>query len=275
MVIRKIQSVTSLILLSAGLSFCFLTDASAHARWALDGVTPPRNTNAGIKTGPCGGVPRTATPATFAPGETITVTWEETIDHQGYFIISFSEADDVGFEQNILKTGAELPDDQNGTPLPHKFSTTVTLPAIECDACTLQLIQYMERSMSNYYSCADIKLVAGGGNGDGGGNDGGEPIDDGSGDNGNVQRSLTEIANILLRDFEELDVSNDNMLAFDEVESSTGITQAQFTELDKNAVDGFLTVEELEAALAEEEESGSIGFFALLLLAMRRRQVNH
>ena len=262
---------THLLLALICLSLCFLKDASAHARWALDGVTPPRNDNAGIKTGPCGGVARTTNPAVFAPGETITVTWEETIDHQGHFIISFSEANDVGFEQNVLIGGPEqLPDDQNGTPLPHQFSTTITLPNVECDACTLQLIQYMERSMSNYYSCADIKLVVGG---DDGGN--GDPIDDGNGNNGGT-RTLRDIADILLRDFEELDVNDDNLLSFDEVSTSTDITQTQFSELDITTVDGFLTVAELELALqqeAEEEESGSFAFLGLLLLAsFRRRQ---
>lgn len=268
---KLFQAVSGMLAITTALSLCFSSPVSAHARWSLDGTTPPRDNNAGIKTGPCGGVARTNNPAVFAPGETITVNWVETIDHQGHFIISFSAANDEGFEQNVLKGGAEqLPDDQNGTPLPHQFSTTITLPNVECEACTLQLIQYMERSMTNYYSCADIKLVAGGDPGD-------DPVDENPGNGGGAERTLVDMAVILIRDFEELDVNFDNVLSFDEVETSAGVTQEQFTALDQIDIDGFVTLAELQAVAgeeaSEEEESGSLGSLALLLLAFRRRQV--
>jgi hypothetical protein len=134
--------------------------ASAHTRLALDGVVPPRTDNSGIKTGPCGGYPPTVNPPTFLPGEQITVQWEETINHPGYFTIAFSPANDTGFQDNIL---ARIDDTQNNlNDMPHFYSETITLPNIECDNCTLQLIQYMtERDPpSLYYSCGDLRLAA-------------------------------------------------------------------------------------------------------------------
>ncbi|MGD8641653.1 MAG: lytic polysaccharide monooxygenase, partial [Gammaproteobacteria bacterium] len=106
-----------------------------------------------------GSDPRSTNPAVFRPGQQITVEWEETINHPGYFTIAFSPANDTGFADNILY---RLEDTQNDLNVPHFYSADITLPEVECDTCTLQLVQYMtERDPpSLYYSCADIRLVA-------------------------------------------------------------------------------------------------------------------
>ncbi len=118
-------------------------------------VLQPRNTLDGIKTGPCGGYPRTAG-TILKPGQTIQVNWEETIDHPGYYRVYFSSANESSFQML-----AEIQDTATG-PTPHPFSTMVTLPNVTCDQCTLQLIQYMTENPaapSLYYSCADIRLT--------------------------------------------------------------------------------------------------------------------
>ena len=139
--------------------------ASAHARL----ITPkPRNNDPGIKTGPCGGVARTATPTTYSVGATVTVNWEETIGHQGCFQIALSEANDQNF--TLLK---QINDPAGGGPST-KYTETVTLPAgVTCDACTLVMRQLMQgapcpnnadpalAAQGTYYSCADIKIVEG------------------------------------------------------------------------------------------------------------------
>ncbi len=127
--------------------------AYSHARWDLNGSTPPRNTSNGIKQGPCG-VDRTSNPAVFEPGETIEVNFESIIYHQGHFRIAFSEANDQGFDDNVLVD--DIPDYSG-----QRYRTTmITLPNVECEDCTLQLIQTMPDKMdgSLYYSCADIAL---------------------------------------------------------------------------------------------------------------------
>lgn len=129
----------------------------AHARWSLTGNTPPRNTSTGLKNSPCGGVVRGSTPKVFQAGSTITVQWEETINHPGRFEIYFSPANDNNF--TLLKTITDTLDDGS---TPHQYSTSITLPNVNCAACTLQLIQVMTEnpaSPSLYYSCSDIQLT--------------------------------------------------------------------------------------------------------------------
>ena len=147
------------------------TLAFAHARLSYP---TPRSQNAGIKSpAPCGSDPRTA-PTVFRPGETITVRWEETITHPGYYRIAFSPVDNQGFDANVLANDIPNPSGlQDG-----QFD--ITLPNIECEGCSLQLIQVMTDSNSNYYSCADIALRSP--TGDAGVPDAGEQDDAGTSD---------------------------------------------------------------------------------------------
>lgn len=134
------------------------TVAFSHAKL----ISPtPRSTSSGIKTGPCGGLPRGTTPMTLTPGQALTVQWEETINHPGRYYISFSPANDAGFEMNRLATIVDTQD----TPVAgvsHKYSATITVPTTPCENCTLQLIQSMEENPAAptfYYSCADIRIA--------------------------------------------------------------------------------------------------------------------
>jgi MYXO-CTERM domain-containing protein len=137
-----------------------------------------------LKQGPCGQATnaRTANVNVFAPGQTITVEWNEFIDHPSYFRIAFDDDGDDGFVQRtdgqndadaddpeaveaalgmdaeILAIVGEENDTTAGTDI---RSTTVTLPNIECENCTLQLIQYMyDNPGTGYFQCADIALRA-------------------------------------------------------------------------------------------------------------------
>lgn len=135
---------------------CTISTVSfAHARWTLDGPTPPRSDRTDIKFGPCGGIARTDTPAIFTPGETITVEFFQDIYHSGYYRIAFSPANDENFDANVLVDN--IPDFAGQV----NYSQEITLPAIECDDCTLQLIQVMldRNPPTNYFSCADIQLT--------------------------------------------------------------------------------------------------------------------
>lgn len=154
---RKVKLLALSTLSSAILCSTIGVDAvQAHARWKLDGPTPPRNASNGLKTAPCGNVTRTNMPATFSPGETIEVEWEETINHPGYFRILFSPQGDQGFDNNVLLDN--IPE----VPAIKFYKANITLPNITCDACTLQLIQVMTDRPNDpfYYSCADIRLEA-------------------------------------------------------------------------------------------------------------------
>ncbi len=133
--------------------------------------TPPRNDSTGLKTAPCGNVARTPNPKVYKPGQEITVQWEETINHKGYFILKFSEKGETDFDKHILAseiidTQDEALNSMNGET--HKYSHKVKFPDLECSDCTLQLIQVMTEVPKNpdgtlppsayYYSCSDIQL---------------------------------------------------------------------------------------------------------------------
>lgn len=142
------------------------TTAEAHLR-----VTEP-TTRYGDeqKTGPCGranGV-RSANVHTFAPGAQIRIVWEEFIDHPGHYRIAFDDdgdddfadpatADDLYNNDTVLEDGIA---DMNGGVYNHM----VTLPNIECDNCTLQVIQVMTDKPpfgdgnDMYYQCIDLVL---------------------------------------------------------------------------------------------------------------------
>lgn len=134
---------------------CLLgSSAWAHTRLTYP---VPRSPSDGLKTGPCGGVPP-GTPNLIAVGSTITVVWNETIDHPGYFRIAWSPPGDQGFEQNVLLDN--IPD-QVCTAPPCEYRADVTLPDQKCQGCALQIIQFMGTAApySPYFSCADVDLV--------------------------------------------------------------------------------------------------------------------
>lgn len=130
----------------------------AHARLLPGGNTPPRTNDTGLKSGPCGNKAKGTPVAVFNSGQTITLQWEETINHPGYFEFSLSTDNDQSFE--LLLT---VPDEQNNrNDLPHRYQAELQLPAgLTCTNCTLQMIQQMTENPSNprpYFSCADIEI---------------------------------------------------------------------------------------------------------------------
>lgn len=118
---------------------------------------------------------------TLKPGQKITVTWKETFPHTGYYRIAFQPNGDTfhippvgpgpqGFPTENLTgmihagTGAHILADR----IPDgSLSWMVTLPAMECNNCTLQFIQVMTDkqpytvdplSDDIYFNCADLTL---------------------------------------------------------------------------------------------------------------------
>ncbi len=129
-----------------------------------------------LKTSPCGASndERTTNASlitTFQPGETITVSWKETVQHPGYFRIAFdNDGQDFPFPGETLPSGvvvlADNITDKSGTG-GLAYTQRVTLPNLECDNCTLQLIQVMttdpppyRAGIDPYFNCADLVLKA-------------------------------------------------------------------------------------------------------------------
>lgn len=138
--------------------------ASAHVTLT---APPPRTLD--NKEGPCGaaGSRRGSRVTTFAPGATILVEWDETVDHPGHYRIAFdNDGDDVFVNPNN-------PDDNFPftlkEPIADKagghYTQQVKLPMEPCTNCTLQLMQIMTTQVpynSFYYQCADIAIAVGG-----------------------------------------------------------------------------------------------------------------
>jgi MYXO-CTERM domain-containing protein len=183
--------------LSAGALFAVLLlgQSPAHAHIRMEGVLKSRTPDGLLpglddaqKMSPCDGA-RSAGPVyTFQPGTTITLSVEESIPHPSYYRIAFDNDGEDGFKEpkSIKPIVASRPcpydkDDQcgqsdfcnvydpNGPRVlwdnldPHasgggNYSWNVTLPDIECENCTIQVIQVMEDTVHGAYcpqgSCA-------------------------------------------------------------------------------------------------------------------------
>ena len=156
-------------------------DASAHIA-----LTSPAPRSEAQKIGPCGGADskRGTKVAAYRPGETITVEWDETVDHPGHYRIAFDDDGNDSFrdpsrpDDAFPQTLVDQIQDRSGGG---HYKQQVTLPNISCTNCTLQLIQVMTTAVpynSFYFQCADIMLGddvepgPGGDGGDGGGGGG-------------------------------------------------------------------------------------------------------
>ncbi len=134
------------------------------------------------KIGACGNPEGVATGAvyTYKPGETITLSLAEYVPHPGYFRIAFDDDGDDDFVNPRWIVAVDPENRAGGCPIddtdhcrigdqategdyynnetvlmdnlnPHTRATAqpvytweVTLPEVECDNCTLQIIQVME-----------------------------------------------------------------------------------------------------------------------------------
>jgi len=135
------------------------THSSAHAV-----LTDPQSRDGADanKTGPCGTAAIKYGANTYTPGQTITVKWNETVNHPGCFVVEWSKDNNATFTNLATVKHTTV----GATPRP--YSTTVTLPTGDCQNCTLRLIQHMLASDtaacppatpaagSLYFSCAQM-----------------------------------------------------------------------------------------------------------------------
>ena len=135
-----------------------------------------RAPNANLKSGPCGQIEdgRTGNVNVFEPGASIEVTWTEFTNHRSYYRVAFDRDGDDAFPifagsglgaEGIDPSGpcpvdgevilAYDMEDRNGG----SHTLSVRLPDIECENCTLQVVQYMfDTPRPYYFQCADLAL---------------------------------------------------------------------------------------------------------------------
>lgn len=171
-----------------------LTAATAHAHISVEGggTHKARFSDDSLKDSPCGAAGGRGTNIyRYKPGATITLSILETISHPGYFRIAFDADGDDDFVipsgtsgengdcAGDAKCGMGKEDYCNNDSVlldnldPHergeqkKYTWSVTLPNIECDNCTLQVIQMMNDLNFHfapfpdddiYYQCIDLVL---------------------------------------------------------------------------------------------------------------------
>ena len=164
--------------------------AFAHIRLKSPVSRDPNNEQKSAPCGPSGNLPRGTTMMVLAPGAKLTVMWDETVQHPGHYRIAFDNdgqdfADPKGFD-DIGETGDDLgqgvtilldgiPDKTGPVIGMTPYTAEVTMPDIECENCTLQLIQVMTDKPPYgddndiYHECANIVLRRAGGSGGAGG----------------------------------------------------------------------------------------------------------
>jgi uncharacterized protein (TIGR03382 family) len=186
---RFLASVMALVVMPIGVA-----SAHIHLTYPLSRTDEPAGNMQ--KSEHCGAAPgRTNRVSTFRPGETITVTWAETIGHPGWFRVAFQPngetfgippVGNTGCRYPVVQpcennapgnfpstAGQEGPDANNGSIVlkdmiaDGMLSQSITFPNMECTNCTLQLTQvmtdkfpYTDDAASDdiYFNCADITL---------------------------------------------------------------------------------------------------------------------
>ena len=143
------------------------------ARAHVQLLSPVSRYGLDMKVGPCGQYlgTRTTKVTTFKPGEVVTVSFSEIIDHPGYFRIAFDPAGDDDLAPPVWNgstwdnpANVQVLADHIQDAVATQGSVAVTLPGIECATYTLQLIQVMTDKPPYdgvddfYYQCADLVL---------------------------------------------------------------------------------------------------------------------
>ncbi len=105
--------------------------------------------------GPCANfTTRSATPMQLTPGQSMTITVQETINHPGRFYVQFSPANDQNFWAAANRLALVQDTQNNGTT-----NVTFTIPNTTCDACTLRVLQEMDEQPGEFYvHCIDVRI---------------------------------------------------------------------------------------------------------------------
>jgi len=171
---------SGLTALGFALALALVLAAPAAAHLGLR-YPPSRAGDDVLKEGPCGiaGSRRSANVTELEPGARLEVVWDEYVDHPGHFRIAFDVDGDDDFVDPMCLSGCDtrspevetysndtvLLDAIADTPQGGESGAAVTLPDVECDRCTLQVIQvmydkppYAVPGNDIYYQCADLIL---------------------------------------------------------------------------------------------------------------------
>jgi hypothetical protein len=175
-----------------------MTAAPAHAHFKLltpDAWIEQADDGGPQKGGPCGpggydegpplgiAVTPTGKVTEYHAGDTVHVTWEVTVPHNGYYRIALAENRDdftelplnngqCEVDMSSIQTGPHDNVLMDGIGADVNNATTVTmqdvvLPDEPCEKCTLQVTMFMSNHPPPcvYYHCADIRILPKAGSG--------------------------------------------------------------------------------------------------------------
>jgi MYXO-CTERM domain-containing protein len=165
MSLRGLRAVPFLLLTWASTALGHARLTSPTPRSSADDI---KDFNGGLTR--CTDEATTVRPTVVVAGSMLRVTWDETVNHPGCFVLSLRQQPDGEFEDlaTIAHSNAPpSPTQQN----PRKYSATIQVPDVTCEHCVLLLRQIMLGTQTEpcppatiptgatYYSCADLRLV--------------------------------------------------------------------------------------------------------------------
>lgn len=117
----------------------------------------PNNPTVPDNPGPCATfTTRSNTPMQLTPGQSLTITVQETINHPGRFYVQFLPANDQNFWAAGNRLALVEDTQNNGTT-----NITFNVPITPCDGCTLRVLQEMDEQPGEFYvHCLDIRIAS-------------------------------------------------------------------------------------------------------------------
>jgi hypothetical protein len=182
--LARIVRTGALALVALGVTLGF-TQAVAHAHFALMQPASALATEDGGKGAPpCAEGPASNVVTNAQGGHPIAIQLQEFVPHPGHyrFALSVNSRAELPPDPDVVQTDgvsvsasiqnpARIPVladgvfTHTGDP-PEFWQTSLTLPNLNCDRCTLQIIEFMAEHGSNvgggffYHHCADLRITA-------------------------------------------------------------------------------------------------------------------
>lgn len=156
--------------------------ALAHIDLLQPAARAPGRPDTALSRGPCGqraNARREEGVHVFRPGQAIDVVLDVYVQHVSYFRVAFDADGDDSFSDRPSMPSDPAADDptllpaadgelildyiQDRTGGVERIEREITLPDVECERCTLQVIQFtygLPLASATYYQCADLVLDA-------------------------------------------------------------------------------------------------------------------
>jgi hypothetical protein len=181
MPLRGLRAVPFLLLTWAGAALGHARLTSPTPRSPADDI---KDFNGGLAR--CADAQSSVPATVVVAGSVLRVTWDETVNHPGCFLVSLRHQPGGAFEELAHIKHSDAPPSPTQQS-PRRYSADIQLPDVTCEHCVLLLRQIMLGTTTepcppasiptnaSYYTCADLRLVASGADAGVAGDGGSEP----------------------------------------------------------------------------------------------------